>query len=126
MVIAVGCTPKEQAETEEPTAEVTAEATAEATEEPATEATEEATEEPAIEVTYTEEEVAAAKQVVEDYLTAEEIEAESVEMVADYNVENEMKFTVMVKDQEEATEVVVTRADAESDWTVKTEQVEEA
>jgi hypothetical protein len=133
MVIAVGCTPKETAKTEEPTAEAT-EAPIEATEVPETEATEapeaevadvpEGTEATADEVTYTDEEVAAAKKIVEDYLTAEKIEAESVENVADYKVENEMKFTVKVKDQEEAKEVVVARADADSEWAIKTEEAE--
>lgn len=128
MVIAVGCTPKEPAKTEEPTAEVTAEATEQPTEETATETpdveatpeeTDETAEETAEEITYTDEEIAAAKKAVEEYLSVEEIEAESVEVVADHKVANQMKFTVKVKDTEETMEVIVTRADSESDWTVK-------
>ncbi len=119
MAIAVGCTPEQPTETPvvatpQATAEPTAEPTPEATLEPTPEAT--ATAEPII---YTEEEIAAAKKVVETYCTDEEITASSIEYDEDYQEENEMRFYVAVMDSKDNLEVIVVRANTTSDWELK-------
>lgn len=121
-ITAVGCTkatPK-PSETPKATAQATPKVTAKPTAKPTatTQPTAEATATPEA-VKYTKDEIANAKKVVEAHCKKEKITAEKIDVNETQTVQNEMTFTVTVKDSKNKMEVIVNRTDAKADWKIK-------
>lgn len=114
-LIAVGC--QQTQPTLKPTATIEG---AEATPEAATpEVTAEPTPEPTptkAPMTYTEDEVNAAKAVVEAYCKDEKLKVSSIDRDAYHTVDNQMKFFVSLEDSKDIFDFIVVRDNADSEW----------